>query len=353
VGDFFCVAFFQIAGNRTTIMARKERKYKRLPGRPVTPFEARSLWQGPDHLLWVESVFFKERYKRFYYTDIQAVVLQRTGMHRFWSGIWGSLTLLCGLIASLMTGPPLISGAFTAIFLLLLVTNILLGPACKVYLQTAVQLHRISSLVRVRTARKTVDRIKTLVEAVQGPWDKNSLKTGTASARASASKDSVTDPPAATLDRGLEAPFKPLLHQILFGLLLVLGALGATQFQIKSLALAILETLLHLSVQVIVIVALTRWYSQIRGALIVKINWIALVFITIFSIIGYGLYLAASFSNPQINYYHWAMFKKVFELQWFEHPVTLVGNILYACGNLLLGIFGWLVLQRFSTGPNP
>jgi hypothetical protein len=334
-------------------MRRKERKYKRLPGRPFTPFDVRSLWQGPDHLLWVETVFFKEHYKRFFYTDIQAITLQRTHAHIFWTCVWGFLASVCGLIAFMVTGPPLFSGAFTMLFLVLLAANLILGPACIVYLQTAAQIQRISSLKRVRTAQRAMTQIAALVEAAQGPWNKHNYpKAGSSSPQASKIRGLSTDMPSDSTNQDLETaaadPFKPLLHQILFGLMLAAGALGAVQLQIKNLPLAVLETLLHLAVQVMVIVALARWYRQINTTVIAKINWIALVFATLFTIIGYALYVVASFSNPEFNYHHWMMFKKVFELQWIDYPLTLAGNITHTCGSLLLGISGLLVLRRRS-----
>jgi hypothetical protein len=359
VGGFFGVVLFPVTGVPITNMARKERKYKRMPGRPLTPFEVRSLWQGTDHLLLVESVFFKEHYKRFFYTDIQSIVLQRTDAHMLWSCIWGILGFLCGLIAFLVPGTPFISGFFTIFFLMLLGANIVLGPACTVYLQTAAQVQKLSSLKRVKTARKVMARIKALVETAQGAWDDHNsgLKANQTSVQVPTNQASSAGMPAGAPIRSMEevatVPFKPLLHQILFGLLLALGVMGTIQLQLKNLPLATLETLLHLAVQVMAIVALTRWHRQTTGTLIIKINWIALVFITIFTIIGYGLYLAASFSNPQANYHHWVMFKKVFELQWLEHPLTLAGNVIHACGSLLLGCFGLLVLRRRPAGPNP
>jgi hypothetical protein len=359
MGDFFGVVLFQVTGVPTPDMARKERKYKRMPGRPFAPFEVRSLWQGPDHLLWVETVFFKEYYKRFSYADIQSIILQRTDAHVLWSCIWGILALICGLIAFLVTDTPFISGFLTMLFLMLLGANVVLGPACTVYLQTAAQVQKISSLKRVKTARKAMARIKALVEAAQGAWDdRNSgMKATPSSVPSPANQASSAGMPAGTLIRSMEAavtaPFKPLLHQILFGLLLALGVMGTIQLQLRNLPMATLETLLHLVAQVMVIVALTRWHRLTAGTLINKINWVALVFITLFTIIGYGLYLAASFSNPQVNYHHWVMFKKVFELQWIEHPLTLAANVTYACGNVFLGCFGLLVLRRRPAGPNP
>jgi hypothetical protein len=340
-------------------MARKDRKYIRLPGRPFTPFEVRSLWQGPDHLLWVESVFFKEHYKRFYYSDIQSIVMRRTDAQVLWACIWGVLAFIFGLTAYLLPDTPIISGFFTMFFLVLLVGDIALGPACTVYLQTAAQVQKISSLKRVRTARKAMARIKGLVEAAQGAWDPHSGGRQARPASAAASTTRAASGPAPTgaliSDASAEptVAFKPNLHQILFGLMLSLGVMGAAQLQLKNLPLAALETFVHLAAQVMAIVTLTRWHRQTAGTLINKLNWIALVLVTLFTIVGYGLYLAASFSNPQVNYHHWVMFKKVFELQWLEHPLTLAGNIVYACGNLLLGCTGWLALRRISTRSHP
>jgi hypothetical protein len=359
VGVFSGVVFFQVTGVPTAHMARKERKYTRLPGRPLTPFEVRSLWLGPDHLLWVESVFFKEHYKRFFYNDIQSIVLQRTDTHVLWSCVWGVLAFLCGLIAYLVPDTPFISGFFLMFFLVLLIANIFLGPACTVYLQTAAQIQKISSLKRVKTARKAIVRIKMLVEAAQGAWDPHKSVPQAQPALVPASANQVSSAPMAAgdpiTDTAAEAavPFKPFLHQTLFGLMMALGVVAAIQLQLKNLPLAALATFVHLAAQVMVIVALTRWYRQTTGTLIIKLNWVALVFISLFTIVGYGLYLAASFSNPQVNYHHWVMFKQVFELQWLENNLTLVGNLIYACGNLLLGCFGWLVLWRLSTSPNP
>ncbi len=351
-------------------MARKERKYKRLPGRPFTPFEVRSLWQGPDHLLWVESVFFKENYKRFFYSDIQCTILQRTGTHLLWSFIWGSLALICALIAFLVPGTPYVSATFTAIFLLALGINLAWGPSCTVYLQTAVQVQKISSLKRVRTAQKTMVRIKALVEAVQGPWERQKRMNELTATHTGASQTPSAGVSAASANRSRkgdpDGPFDPRLHLILFGLLLVLGIIGFSQLKFKSLPVGVMETLFHSAAQIMAIIALVRWHRHLKGTLIARVNWLALFFITIQTIIGYGLFFAVSFSNPQINYHHWAMFKKMFELQWTDHPLALAGNLVHTGGSLLLGISGLLVLRRgpwaithgsekrkTETGPQP
>ncbi len=333
-------------------MARKERKYKRLPGRPFSLFNVRSLWQGPDHLLWVETVFFKENYKRFFFKDIQSVVLQRTNTHTIWTFVWGAPALVCGLIALLMPGPSYVSGSFAIFFLLALALNLAMGPSCSVYLQTAVQIQTLASLKRVRTAKKTMARIKTMVEAVQGSWEnRTGLNAQSAAAGGFiASPDGTRAGSNQGRDLIAKGPFKPLLHQVLFGMLLALGAVAAVQLQLKNLLVALMETLLHSTIQLLVIVALVRWYRHIKGSPIARINWVALVFVAVQTLIGYGLYIAASLSNPMINYHHWAMFKQMFEIQFMDHPLALAGNLIYAGGSIMLGFLGLIVLRLHWRG---
>jgi hypothetical protein len=320
-------------------MARKERKYRRLPGRPFSLFDIRSLWQGPDHLLWVESVFFSEHYKRFFFKDIQSVVIQRNGRHWLWTAVWGGLALTCGLPAVLLSGTHSVIAVFALLFLLALLVNLALGPGCSVYLQTAVQVQKLTNLNRVRTARKAIGRIKPLIEAVQGSLKQPQAFVAQAAVQASA-------PAETAAETSPSESYKPLLHRLLFALLVSLGSLGCLQLLVKNLAVAMVEILLHAAVQILVIAALTRWYRQIKGSMVSKINWMALCFIFFQTLVGYGLFLAVSFRNPMINYHHWEMFKLMFQLQTADHPLALTGNLIYAGGCLVLGLFGLLVMRR-------
>lgn len=335
-------------------MAHKKKAYQKLPGRSFTLFDAKSLWQGDSHLLYVESLFFRESYRRFDYNDIQSMILQRTGTHLIWSFLWGALAVLFAVIAFVVTGPPYVSGTFSAIFMIALVVNFLMGPSCVVYLQTAVQLQKISSLRRVRTAGKVITRIKSLIEEKQGQWEQANRVVSQMSVLQTSKH--VAEPPmdaAAYREEKSEpvpkGPYNALLHQILFGLFTFLGIVGAIQILLKNLPLGLLETLVHAGAQVLVIVALVRWFRHLKGTLIAKFNWLALIFIVVQTIIGYGLYMLVSIQNPEINYHHWAMFKMIFEMQMSDHPVALAGNIVFSGGSLLLGAFGLLVVQRYKA----
>ncbi len=332
-------------------MARKEKLYKRMPGRPISPFGVSSLWHGADHLLLVESVFFKERYRRFYYQDIQSVAMHRTGTHWVWTFVWGALALLFGVIAYLVPGTPYVSSTLCAFSFGALAVNLSLGACCHVFLQTAVQRHRLATLKRVRTALKSMDRIATFVEAHQGAWEKQKSVDVRQKSSDVAASGPGTGPSTTTRDAEEKAPagpYKPLLHQIMFGLFAAAGLLGVAQIELKNLPLGLLGALLHGAIQIMVIVALVRWYRHLKGTTIAKLNWLALIFISIQTVVGYILYFVVSFRYPEINYHNWAMFKQMFELQMMDHPLALSGSVIFAGGSLLLGVFGILLIRRHA-----
>lgn len=160
-------------------MAENQLAYRRLPGRgfrrqgivSVTARRSR-LWLGEDHLLLVESQYFAEEYRRFYFRDIQSIVLRKTETGKYFNLVWMSLAIpmLAGVIAS--SGAWRIFWSILAIifggFLLL---NTLYGPTCACQISTAVQSEELPSLKRLRRARKVMARLRPLIAEAQGQFE--------------------------------------------------------------------------------------------------------------------------------------------------------------------------------------
>ena len=163
-----------------------EKEYQRL-ARPrsrsefaVAFISRSSLWLGKDHLLCVEASGYTETYKRFHFRDIQAITFMATKRRAIWNWIWGVPTTisLVLLLASLpytgSAGPNSNLGeivffaCLTAIFAAALLINSFLGPSCICHLRTAVQMEELSSLNRLRRARKVLNRVRPLIAAAQG-----------------------------------------------------------------------------------------------------------------------------------------------------------------------------------------
>jgi len=153
-----------------------EPKYKRLTrARPRTRFAVishgnSSLWLGPDHLLGIDSSGYSENYKRFYFRDIQAFIIQTTDTYKYVSLVLGFLGLFLGIFAAITsdTVGRIILFLCAGLFCFFMLLNLLFGPTTQCYIQTAVQIESLPSLRRLRKARKVLNVIRPLLVSAQG-----------------------------------------------------------------------------------------------------------------------------------------------------------------------------------------
>jgi hypothetical protein len=139
-----------------------------------------SYWLGPDHLLVVEVVSYVERYRRFYYREVQAIIVRRTKAQQTTNlalGVLALLALVAVLIIAADQGPGVwstegIVGAFVfslaaAALLVGLLLNVLRGPTCACRIHTAVQALDLPRIRRWKMAERLLDELKPLVTAAQ------------------------------------------------------------------------------------------------------------------------------------------------------------------------------------------
>ena len=149
-----------------------------------------SLWLGPDHLLCVETNGYRETYKRFYFRDIQAIIIQHTKRRVIWNAILPTPLAggLVGLLALLSAGER---NEVTI--------NNILGTGCVCYLRTAVQIEQLPGLYRVPKARKVLAKIRPQIVAAQGSelsaeTVSERMREWTLSAEAASARTMVDDP---------------------------------------------------------------------------------------------------------------------------------------------------------------
>ncbi len=145
--------------------------YQKLPGTGHQLGSYTKLYRGEDHLLQVISVTFSERYKRFYFRDIQAITLVRTRAWLIWAGLsgFGALSLLAVALAVDEAVGRGVCASGAGVFALIALSHLLRGPSCRCCVQTAVQTERIPSLNRERKTRKVLAGLQPLIEAAQEP----------------------------------------------------------------------------------------------------------------------------------------------------------------------------------------
>ncbi len=143
--------------------------YTKLPGRGWTWTGPSRLWLGEDHVLLVGSQTFYESYRRFFFADLQAIVVQRTHTGKIWNGVWASGLLFFATLTMLTDDRTLASVllGMGAPFGIALLVNTLHGPTCRCHFRTAVQTERVPALSRMRAARQFLARVEPLIASAQ------------------------------------------------------------------------------------------------------------------------------------------------------------------------------------------
>ena len=131
-----------------------------------------SLWMGSDHILLVRTSLGTEEYRRFYFKDIQALIVQYTRRQIYLNVTFIALALLVLAIIGFSWNGGVFSvvilGIAFVLFSIPILVNSLLGPCCEVQIRTAVQIEDLPSLSRISRAERVLGRIRPRIQAAQG-----------------------------------------------------------------------------------------------------------------------------------------------------------------------------------------
>lgn len=173
--------------------------YRRVGGRASTFVAVYRLYEGPDHLLLVRTMWFREDYRRFFYRDIQAVITRATNRRRDHAVVWGAFTgatLLPAVATVLASVPVLPYFLFTLslVFATIFAVNWFLGPTCECHVQTAVQCETLPAMRRVGRVKKFLERLRPRIAEAQGVLPSEAYAAATVSAASAASADADLPP---------------------------------------------------------------------------------------------------------------------------------------------------------------
>jgi len=186
-----------------------DKEYERLTrARPRAKFAVissgnSSLWLGKDHLLCIDTNGYTESYKRFYFRDIQALIIRKTG-RQLWSGLVFAVLAAAFFIPAAVSAEVVLKsvlGVLGGIFALAFLINLALGPSSACQLRTAVQVEDLPSMNRLRRARAVLDRVRPLVVAAQGALapEEISARLRDLSAPATSASARAVHPPASAV----------------------------------------------------------------------------------------------------------------------------------------------------------
>lgn len=321
-------------------MAKKRKIYKRLRKRWGL-FSAHSLWQGPDHLLLVKNAGAQEDYKRFYYKDIQAVVIRRSDTYKYMNFVTVSLCLIFLLAA-------LGSDAFATFFWTLvglcgaaLAVNLWQGPTCQFQIQTAVQTETLRALRRVRSAEKFLVLLTSFVDHAQG-------HLGSAQIAPSPASGSPAARPFRQLEPRREASASSqlvlrLLTVLVYGFLLR-GLVAGLGFAVSHWLVNVVGGLLCAVMLVSGIAFLARETTATAG--VRSFVWCGLLYVGSELVISYVLIFVVMFQRPEAMFSQWEMIRTLSEMSPFENPYLMGISLYIVIGSLGLGALGWRFLYH-------
>ena len=148
-------------------MTPAQATYRRLPGARRRLLRKATLWLSSDHILAVDSRRFTEEYKRYYFKDIQAIIVTQIATTTDRTIDLAVIIVLVFLAFVAWRIESRATAIITGLVLLGYLIHKALGPKCACHLITAVSSDKLPSLNRVRTAQKALRIIQPLVEQAQ------------------------------------------------------------------------------------------------------------------------------------------------------------------------------------------
>ena len=327
-------------------MANRYKKYNKLPGsKKGFLFGKYTLWRGADHLLHVFSRFGVEGYKRFYFSDIQAIITRKTVTGKVQNIIIGCLNLL-------FLAPFFVFDGSWSIFYLILsgimffimLINLYRGPTCETRLMTAVQNEKLQSLNRLKKTFKVMDSLRPHIQQVQGSLSHEDLMTIPSQPAGRPAPQRSGTPAVSQSDAVKHEDGR--YHMILFVLLLTDGVLVTSEFIMLHVVATVLSSLASLFVGIFAIVALVRQHNSDLPGFLRKLTWTTLGFVGATFLVGYVVGMVLAFENPAMAYNQWKIVKSISSLSPWDSALKMGYNILVIGGALFLGLPGLVALKQ-------
>ena len=328
----------------------KMKEYRKLPGSKKGFLIGKyTLWQGSDHLLQIFSRVGVEEYKRFYFSDIQAVITRKTAVGTILNMVMGCLVLIFVLPVISFEGEwSLFYAIVAAVMFILLLAGLYKGPTCETKLMTAVQTEKLQTLHRLKIASKVMDSLRVQIHRTQGGVAPDALNK--IAPRPLKARDPHHQAPPGGSKTTVRRNEKGRAHMGLFVVLLIDGVLVCLGFLFPHVMLTIISSIAGLCLGIFVIVALVKQHDSNIGRSLKAITWACLGFICINFVAGYIIGIVFAMQNPGVVYNQWELFKSMSLLSPWESPLKLSFDIFTLGGALFLGIPGLFMLYRPDSG---
>ena len=334
-----------------------------MPGRRARTFAhiQYSLWLGSDHLLQVTNSYFTEDYQRFYYRDIQAIIVCKTDRATVLNTIYLVIAVPSALVAIFSDTLGIVIGSIVSgLFFLAFLMNFVRGATCRCVLRTAVQNEQLISLDRLRLARKTIHRLRPLIESAQAQHAQTDPLPG-ASAESALPVQPLSAPlPTATVPVEKPKPHETgTVHAATFVLLSIVGLLSSASLMYNHVVLTLLLIAALLAAGACTFVALVRQHGSDIGKELARTLWVTLGYFCTIAVLGYIYWLLFYFESiqsvdrPELVYNYWAWLQRFAAQSPTNSPFLIAIYSFSIVGSVSLSGFGlfWL-FRHWKQSPN-
>jgi hypothetical protein len=319
-------------------MSDIKNSYNKLRGSSL--LSSNKLYVGPDHMLSISSNFFSEKYLRFYFKDIQAIITRKTSKGKILNICFSViLTIFLFFAIILSRGWSVFFGVLSSICLILLIINILKGPTSVSYIQTSIQTFRLSALRRIKSAQKAITQLKTLIEETQG------VLTGDLIERLrNREKSEDTYIPFYKVLKHENGIF----HLSVFSLLALNAIFISIDIFYQNIVLSLISSTVVMAIVVLLIIALIKQKNSDLYKSIKVVTWSIIVYLCIITISSYAITLFVTIQNQEVAYNQLELLKKISALSPLSNSWLLGLSIFSLAYSSSIGISGILFIMKFQ-----
>jgi hypothetical protein len=333
-------------------MAKKETEYRRLLGRGRSGAFAMArvvsrLYMGRDYLLRVTTSGWVEKYRRFYYNDIKAMVVSRTNLWMIWNIVAAVLCagfLFWCLSIHDQTG-RITLGCLTLFFGVLLAVNAFLGPTCRVQIYTTLGSESLPSLGRLRTLRKAMEMLRPRLASAQGEVNAADIPQRLAE---------VASRPAIQYHTP-ERPrnnYSGAVHGWLFGMMLLNVVFIVFYVVAQGILPGVLVLFGTMALAGITVIALVKQHGSELGGALRTLAWVALGYVIACLVSGYVLMVYTVVLHPGISNDQAAIFKRMVAIPVMGTQWLLTVYCVFAGLALIVALTGlFLVMDSRRRAP--
>lgn len=328
--------------------------YKRLPGtgHAFIGFGRSTLWLGEDHILLIQRRGYIEDYKRFYFSDICTIVIQKTGLYLALNAVVGLLFSgflflhFLGVIRWHWDRPEHIALAIpSASLLLILLVNAMKGPTCLTKLGTAVHAVTIPSMNRLRSSLRIVATLRKKIEETQGQLSREVL-----SQHPKIEEPPVEyPPPLAATGKSNLINDSGTIHLSLFVFLVIDTIATIISIFDRSQILLVFSLISSFVGWFLLIMALIRQRRRIVPAGVSGLTWGVLIYSVIYYTWSYLFTIFFAIQHPAATTSRWDWIKTLWALSPLENPGLFVMTVFSIACDLSLGIPGLISVLRFRA----